>query len=316
MVILKKIGRVALSVLAGALALVLLVCIIFNSLKFAIYYDYYSMKSDLCDNPGLNDGFVCQGIAAVDGRDLILVSGYMTGKAASRVYVTDLNSKSYYVELNRDGKDYTGHAGGIATVGDRVYIANGSKIFDFPLDDLLTAKPGDSVNIGQGTEINNKASFIFSDDEYLYVGSFMDESTDRVEEHIFNTAEGEHTAICTLYSVDDLTTPVRVYSIRDYVQGVCVTENGEMILSTSHGLASSVYYVYDLDRATDSGKSLDGAPVYYLENLKYEVWGPAMSEGLDVYGGGVITLTESASNKYIFGKFFFANYIVKLDFNK
>ena len=82
MVILKKIGRVALSVLAGALALVLLVCIIFNSLKFAIYYDYYSMKSNLCDNPGLNDGFVCQGIAAVDGRDLILVSGYMTGIVA------------------------------------------------------------------------------------------------------------------------------------------------------------------------------------------------------------------------------------------
>ena len=38
-----------------------------------------------------------------------------------------------------------------------------------------------------------------------------------------------------------------------------------------------------------------------------------MAEGLDFTDGKVITLTESASNKYIFGKFFFANYIVSLD---
>ena len=42
-----------------------------------------------------------------------------------------------------------------------------------------------------------------------------------------------------------------------------------------------MYHVYNLDEATESGK--------------------------------IITLTESASNKYIFGKFFFANDIVSLD---
>ena len=41
-----------------------------------------------------------------------------------------------------------------------------------------------------------------------------------------------------------------------------------------------------------------------------------MAEGLDNYEGKVITLTESASNKYIFGKFFFADKIVALDFKK
>ena len=41
----------------------------------------------------------------------------------------------------------------------------------------------------------------------------------------------------------------------------------------------------------------------------------ALIVGLDWYDGKVITLTESASNKYIFGKFFFANHIVALDFN-
>ena len=47
-----------------------------------------------------------------------------------------------------------------------------------------------------------------------------------------------------------------------------------------------------------------------------EFTGPAMSEGLDFYEGRVITLTESASNKYIFGKFFFANKIVGLEIGK
>ena len=314
--ILKKSGKIALITLLSLIGLLLVLVIGLNCFKFLIYGDYYSMKTDLCDNPGLSDGFICQGIAAVDGTDKILVSGYMTGKSASRVYVTDRESNSYYVELNRDGKKYTGHAGGIATVGDRVYIANGSKIFDFPLASLLDAEPGESVNIGQGTEVNNKASFLYSDGEYLYVGSFMDESTEKVAEHTFETAEGAHTAICTKYSVSDLGTPLEVYSIRDYVQGICFTPDGRVILSTSHGLASSVYYVYELSEATDSGKTLDGAPVYYLDKLSYEVWGPAMAEGLDYLDGRVITLTESASNKYIFGKLFFAYYIVSLDFSR
>ena len=33
----------------------------------------------------------------------------------------------------------------------------------------------------------------------------------------------------------------------------------------------------------------------------------------DYYNGKVITLTESSSNKYIFGKFFFANKIIALE---
>ena len=88
---------------------------------------------------------------------------------------------------------------------------------------------------------------------------------------------------------------------------------GRIILSTSHGLSSSVYYVYRRDSATPSGKTLDGAPVYYLDDPVGQVRGPAMAEGLDYYDGGVITLTESASDKYIFGKLFFAFDIVSLD---
>ena len=86
------------------------------------------------------------------------------------------------------------------------------------------------------------------------------------------------------------------------------------MLYTSYGLSDSVYYVYSESDAVDSGETLDGAPVYYLDKCLSEMKGPAMAEGLDYYDGKVITLTESASDKYIFGKFFFANKIVALDF--
>ena len=68
-----------------------------------------------------------------------------------------------------------------------------------------------------------------------------------------------------------------------------------------------------VDDIIDSGKTLDGAPVFFLEQCKKELRGPAMAEGMDYFRGQLITLTESASNKYIFGKLFFADDIVCLD---
>ncbi|MBQ8334294.1 MAG: hypothetical protein IJX93_11045 [Clostridia bacterium] len=315
MKILKTTGKICLGVLTAGIALAAVVVGGLNIAKFAIYRDYYAAESALCRNPGLSDGFVCQGISAADEAGLILVSGYMKDGTSSRIYVTTTDSESYYVTLHCDGETYTGHAGGIAVSGDTAYIANGSKIFSFPLSDVLGAENGDSVNIGQGVKVNNKASFLYTDDEYLYVGSYMDSSRTPPEEHVFETAEGTHKAICSVYAIGDLSAPVRVYSIRDYVQGICFTPDGRIVLSTSHGLTSSVYYVYNAADAVDSGNTFDGVPVFYLDHAVAEITGPAMAEGMDYFRGSLITLTESASDKYIFGKLFFANDLASLDLN-
>ena len=139
-----------------------------NIAKFFIYSDYYSIKTDICKNPGLNDGFVCQGIAVSEENGVILVCGYMKDKSNSRIYVTDFESNSYYVELTRSGEKYTGHAGGLAITGDTVYIANAKKIYSFPLESVLSAKNGDIVDIGSGTKVNTNASFVYTDEEFLY----------------------------------------------------------------------------------------------------------------------------------------------------
>lgn len=283
-----------------------------NIAKFPIYSEYYSMEETLCTNPGLDDGFVCQGICVSEENGVILISGYMADKSNSRIYVTDFESNSYFVELTRNGGEkYTGHAGGIALTGDTVYISNGSKLYVFSLTDVLNAKNGEKVDIGEGVKVSSAASFVYADEEYVYVGEFNNPAEEQ-KEHIY----GENHSIIEKYSHDDLENPVKIYSIGDYAQGVCFTPDGKVILSTSYGLTSTVYYVYNEADATDTGEMLDGAPVYMLGECVREIKGPAMGEDLDYYNGKVITLTESASNKYIFGKLFFANDIVALDFGK
>lgn len=310
--ILKFIGKLIMFVIIGILALILVTIIGLNIAKHFIYSDYYSIKTDICKNPGLNDGFVCQGIAVSEENNVILVCGYMKDKTNSRIYVTDLYSNSYYVELTRGGEKYTGHAGGLAITGDTVYIANAKKIYSFPLSSVLSASNGDIVDIGSGTKVNTNASFVYTDEEYLYVGEFHDGGKYGIENHEHETAEGTHYAICTKYALSDLETPIAVYTLRNNVQGICFTPNGKVVLSTSYGLTDTIYYVYDLDSVADSGLTFDGAPVYYLDDLEKEIHGPAMGEDLDYFNGRIITLTESASQKYIFGKFFGATKIVGL----
>ncbi len=312
--IFKRITKVAAWTIGALIGLVLLALVTLNIAKFAIYREYYQMEEALCRNPGLGDNFVCQGIAAAEEEGVILVCGYMKDKSPSRIYITNQQNESRYVELCKGDKPFTGHAGGIATTGDVVYIANGSRIYTLPLSTLLAAEAGGTVDIGEGIKVNNNASFVFTDDTYLYVGEFHDGGKYVVEGHTYTCAEGEHYAICTQYALSDLSTPIKIYSIRDKVQGMCFTPDGKIILSTSYGVTDTIYYVYHINEASPSGLTLDGAPIYYLDHLVEQIHGPAMGEDLDYSEGAVITLTESASNKYMFGKFFFARDIVRLTF--
>lgn len=293
-------------------ALVILLWAGLNIAKYALYSDYYSMKSNVCANPGLNDGFVCQGIGVDEANGRILVSGYMKDRSASRIYITDYDGDSHYVSLSANGEAFNGHVGGVAVCGDRVYLANGGKIYLLSAAELLSLQNGDVMNVGEGIPVNNAASFIFADDAFVYVGEFHDGGA-YVTDHPYKTPDGMHYAIVSRYAHDDLTAPDKIYSIRNKVQGMCLTSDGRIVLSTSYGLTDSVYYVYNETEAMDTGATLDGAPVYCLTECIQEFKGPAMAEGLDFSDGKVITLFESASDKYIFGKFFFANKIVALE---
>ena len=148
--------------LCVVISLALLTVGVLNIAKFAIYSNYYSIKTDLCKNPGLSDGFVCQGICAYEQEEKFLVSGYMMDNSPSRIYVTDAENNSYYVWVTYgSGKAFTGHSGGIAISDDSAYIASGNKLYVISLSSILSAKNGDSVSISKIIPVNNGASFIF-----------------------------------------------------------------------------------------------------------------------------------------------------------
>lgn len=317
--LLKRLTKTFIIILICLVALFVLAFGGLNLLKFEIYKDYYNIKQNVCTNPGLSDGFICQGICAYEGEtddvldDRILVSGYMKNGSASRIYVTDVENNAYYITLKDTvGNEFNGHAGGIAVNGSIAYVADGGYILQVDLNDILNAENGDMLLIQKQTEVNNAASFIYANDDYLYVGEFHN-GKQYITNHPFETPDGTNHAIVSRYSYSDLEHPNAIYFIPNKVQGFCVSPKGDIALSTSYGLASSYYYVYTNDDIIDSNLTIDGAPVYFLTNCKKAIKGPAMAEGLDYYNERVITLTESASNKYIFGKFFFANKIVSLD---
>ena len=322
---LKGICRTCVLLLGGIALLLLLTVGGLNLLKPVIYGDYYAIKEDVCQNPGLSDGFVCQGICVLEEQERILVSGYMMDQGPSRIYVTDAENRSYFVSLvYGSGKDFTGHSGGIAVCGEFLYIPGGGRVYAIPLDSVLEAENGDRVAIRKIIPVENEASFVYADESHVYVGEYHDGKR-HFTDHPRETAEGMHYAIVSRYPKEELeayhkterptVTPDRIYSVRDNVQGICFTDEGGVVLSTSYGIADTVYYLYCGEDIVASGETADGVPIYDLCGEVARIKGPAMGEGLDFSNGRAYTLSESASDRYVFGKFFFANKIVALNFD-
>ena len=90
--LLKFLGKAILVIVSAILALVLLLWGGTNVAKFFIYSDYYSIKTNGATNPGLGDGFVCQGVCVSEENGVIMVCGYMDDKTNSRIYVVDMEN--------------------------------------------------------------------------------------------------------------------------------------------------------------------------------------------------------------------------------
>ena len=306
--VIAKIGIIGIGSIVG---LFVLVWGGLNVLKYPIYYDFYSRKKDVAEIPGLNTNATPQGCTYDSVNDVIYTSSYAPTGA---VIYTVKGKKSYSHVLYRNGKPFKGHVGGVATSGNLFYIANDSRIFTISTSSLM-ADDKANIEIGEGQPIQNQSSFVYADDNYVYAGEFHDGKQYQTE-NIY----GDNHAIVEKFKIEDFTIgattevmPEQCISIRNKVQGFTITNEGKYVLSTSFGLASSHFYIYNADKLTDTGTTMHGAPLMSFSEVSKDLLAPAMMEDLDIYKDGtVITLTESASNKYIFGKFFFANHIISV----
>lgn len=302
------------------LAILLIGIRIGEKFAFASFYNNAELEFPM---PGVNDGFVGQGLDYVEEKDVFLTCGYSATKGeASSVYVINADGKATKTELkNSDGSNYTGHTGGIAHYMSYCYITGADGCDVFNLSDILSG--GEAKKIGEiKSPEGHDPAYVVVHGGKLYEGSFYRAGNYPTPENerITSPAGDKNTSLIYVYNLDEnapfgvneTEAPVAAYSTPGLVQGMTFTDN-EIVLSTSYGFAASHLLYYDLSKVTKEQKTIgdNTLELNYLDNssLTRDVTAPFMSEEIVYKDGRIFIMTESASNKYIFGKFMSGRYL-------
>lgn len=279
------------------------------------YYSFYEKSEQAFEIPYLSKGFIPQGFCYYD--DTYYISAYHSSKASA---ILVKGEKDKYVNLSSNNLPYKGHVGGIAINDDYIYIANGSTLDIFSYPDLLQAKTNTSIEQIGKFELKGKASYVSIYENNLYVGEFYRKGNYETDS---SHKIGENHAILFQYALDTTESfgitknPKAGFSIPNQVQGVAFMDQ-TLILSTSYGIASSKFLFYDLSK--EYGKSSLSIDDFSIEitilnekEAEKTVITPPMSEEVIVVDGKIIYINESASSKYIFGKFTSGKYAYQFE---
>lgn len=321
----------------GILAVLVAMVLLGARLYFRIpVRDYYRDSEHGFIIPDLGRGFVAQGITYDEQSGRFLVNGYQKDNIASPIYIIAPEArkpdKTIRMALS-DGSDYTGHAGGIAVYGDYVYVADGGehRLLVFSRQSIFDAADGASVAaMGTFETAVSDAdyigpAFVTVDGNRLVTGEFYrNPNYQTPKSHKFTTLAGDYQqALAVEYDLDAqarygiVPVPVKAYTLPDLAQGMCF-DGGRIYVSSSWGTAKSHIYQYDESRLQLQGNiALLGMelPLYALDSaalLRDGVIAP-MSEEIVIVDGKLYTMCESASNKYIFGKFTSAKWCYATD---
>lgn len=303
----------------GKLATFIIMIVVFLAFSiFAIVYYYGESYSDFYGKtqaefsiPGLDEGFVPQGIEYEQENDIFLISGYMANGSASRVYVVK-GEEANYVTLSYNNESLTNHFGGITTDGTGVWIGGESKVYYLKLENLLSEN-ADVVEVEDVFMSPNGADCLtVYNGNFLIVGEFYREgSYDTDPSHHITTESGrENTAVSFAYQINNNNTygllntnPAFALSTTSQVQGIVIT-NDQIILSTSYSLPSSVLYFYDNIIGTEARESMafegltEEVDTYILDEPKSTLSAPPMTEEIAVKDGSLYILFENACSKY------------------
>lgn len=307
----NKALKILLRVLVGIVCLVTIVWMGAFVWSKVYYHDFYQDARRSISIPGIHCGFVPQGFAYSPEKEAFLISGYMKDDSRpSRIYMIGRDGSEKYVELFQEsGAPYTAHCGGVAINGEYIYISGSKKICVFSAAEVFSGKTARQIGSISTGERMSFCSFI---DGYLLTGTYASDGSYKTPEyfHVKTPAGDENVTLIWAYKADDaapfglLPVPVAALSAGAKVQGIEVTDDGKVILSTSYGLESSALWLYQVDDRMGTVTKEDVAiPLYYLDSasLVKTVKTPPMAEELVWLDGRVYVLTESACAKYIYG---------------
>ena len=269
--------------------------------------------------PYTHKGYVAQGLSYDKASGNFYLTGYMKDGSASPIFSVNKKSKKLVNAVfmaNQDGSEFHGHAGGLSVMNGKIYVAGSEDgcLYVFSQAEVDAAPKGSSVEYTEIVDLGKNLSPVLPayttvSDGMIFAGEFYrPEVYETPEKHQVQTEAGLQHAIAVGYEVNGrLATPAVVYSVPDQIQGMCFARN-EIYLTTSWGLGLSAVYVYNRKDIAQSGtKEVSGhvVPLYNLtlENMK-DYWVlPPMAEEIEFVDGRFYVSNESASNKYVFGKF-------------
>lgn len=311
----KKILNILLIVVISIITIALIFIMIYKKNLKRSYKDFVNISEVFCTIPGLDTEFVPQGITYNEKHNCILVVGYNSDKTASPIFILDTLGniqKKITIELE-SGKEYTGHAGGIISFNDIIFVSSGKKIYKLDMNKVLNSKDNAKVLADAVTKVDTDGATMFVYNNYLFVTEFYEETKYQTEEsHHIKTPSGLiNKALAFAYEIDETNKSglksniaQMAISIPEKVQGVLVRKD-EIILSTSFGRYNDSYiYKYKniLKSSTNDTYKYNetNIPLYIMDSsdIISKLLTPPMSEGMCIYNDKVLVLFESAAKKY------------------
>lgn len=287
--------------------------------------NYYNNSEKAFKIPGLNDGMVPQGLDYIEDEDLYLIGGYQKDGSPSRIYLVEKstgNKKGYVVLADEAGNGINPHAGGLAVANDYLFVTGDEEpfMYVFNLEDVLNANSGDSIKtLGKFDttfgEDGIRADFICAAEDKLIVGEFYREPNYLTPDtHKTTNPNGEKSdalALCFKYSNEENSKfglevePYEAYALPALTQGITV-HNGLIYTSESYALAFSTVKAFNIENA-EAFSSIPvtngNIPLYALDSstMVDSIKFPPMAEEIIFVEDKMLTMCESASQKYIFG---------------
>lgn len=260
--------------------------------------------------PGLGQNAIPQGIAYASDQNRILISHYFE-HASACVSVLSESTGTMLSSVNLQepsGEVHAGHVGGIAVLNDSLFVASDGRILQYELAPLLSGNPPASISALATRKCETTASYCTATKELLLVGEFAygKDYPTHSSHHLKDRAGVRKYAwVCGYDRADPLGTPTCVLSVRQKVQGMCVSAD-RVFLSISYGRRNrSTIAVYRNPIGEPAHQMVklqngDTVPLWFLDGKNYlgEIDFAPMSEGIVMMGKRLAVLSESGASKY------------------
>ncbi len=319
----KKALKIILIILGVFIACCLLVFVGANIGKRVMYGEYYDVSVELVPNEGLGDGYTPEDLTAyyIDDDNIIYFScGEVNSTSPSRIYIIQNGQEKKYFEFSMDGNYIYDAFEGITTIGDyllisgeyKLYVIDIAKLFDIEEESttFLKRSINSTIEIDYLYNIDIAGDFLFAytnntstlEDDYILIGQ-TDSNEGYSYVNVYNAS--------SILTGETLDFSYRI-QVKSGAEGIAVGDNRIMLVIPNGILQSSSYEIYEIPSVFDDDNLVILDDRYLVDTIE----GPSLAAGLDYIDNNFITLFQSASNKYIYGKFLFMNKIIGINISE